>query len=579
MNAPSGPFTKHYCSAECERQGNEAEGARADDLAGSVVAVVALLAFVVNGIVWVCRWVGPRLGEAARKLADKLSPDKTESTGHSPSPPAIANGASIPPATASVAIVSAATPSAVSVPQPTGDVDEAAMGQQLVVQGRCADAIPWLERALQKPMESSEKSILLTTIGNCFNRLQQFDKSLEYHELAIREDPKNHRAYVNKGVVYRLMGDYDKAAEAYTKARELAPDYVELYQSMAALAIAQGEYDTAIEHSERAIELNSSHPTGYSNLAVAYASTGRFDEAYEQLRKAVLHGHPQPEVIKNRIDQLRIATNASASPSPAKPPERTPPPIHPTPQAASVDEAKGSPKPPPLTRKPQSSPQSGAGNISIPPVLIILSLVLCFPIGFVLIWIQSDWDKQKKIKWTAIAGSCVVGVYFCMFCVALLGVIGESLTTVKTEDVDASKEVDGHSSAYRELHAQVGTPLEATGVVQDLCNPSLQNVKCLATDSELDIEFDVDTSKWETLGGTHNMLPLLVCLFDSDGSHLTRFTTVERFTVHRDLYESEAANQRVRCYLLVPTGNRLVYEVDTSYLRDAAIVEIGFYEE
>jgi tetratricopeptide (TPR) repeat protein len=189
-----------------------------------------------------------------------------------------------------------------------GDSDvEHAMG--LYEQRKFAEAIPPLQSALGKPLRVYTRSEVLTTIGNCYNELKQFEESLDYHDRAISEDPKNHQAYVNKGVVYRLMGDYDQAAKLYSKALELAPDYAELHASMGALAIFQGDYQVAVDHLERAVALDDTLAIAHSNLAVAYASVGRFDEADRELKKAVIRGYHQPEVIKKKIEQLRNASD------------------------------------------------------------------------------------------------------------------------------------------------------------------------------------------------------------------------------------------------------------------------------
>jgi tetratricopeptide (TPR) repeat protein len=180
---------------------------------------------------------------------------------------------------------------------------------RLIVQRKFAEAIPFLERALEKPLGVRARSDVLTAIGNCCNELDQYQKSLEYHDRAIREDPTNFKAYVSQGVVYRLLGDYDKASQSYAKAFELAPDYAELHTSMGALAVLEGRYDAAITHLKRAVELDDSLAVAHSNLALAYAAVGRFDEADKELRKAVIRGYHQPEVVKDRIEKLREASS------------------------------------------------------------------------------------------------------------------------------------------------------------------------------------------------------------------------------------------------------------------------------
>jgi len=119
-------------------------------------------------------------------------------------------------------------------------------------------------------------------------------------------------------------------------------------------------------------------------------------------------------------------------------------------------------------------------------------------------------------------------------------------------------------------------------------NASLQSVKCVATDGQLVIDFDVDTSQWSPVA---RKFPLLLRLFDKNGNYLAHFRTAEGFTVHEELYQrykkgyenisrlgdAKEAAKRL-CELLKPTGNRVAYQISVRDLRDSAIVEIGFTE-
>ena len=103
-------------------------------------------------------------------------------------------------------------------------------------------------------------------------------------------------------------------------------------------------------------------------------------------------------------------------------------------------------------------------------------------------------------------------------------------------------------------------------------NASLGNVKCVATEGQVVIEFDVDAARW---GRTPGGCKMLVRLFDRNGQYLTHFITAERFVAYEDDRNFGWAGQK----LLVPKGNRLVYDVNVRDLRDVNIAEIGFFKE
>lgn len=167
------------------------------------------------------------------------------------------------------------------------------------------ESIPYFEKALSNPAMAGEKSDLLTVLGNCYNEIDEFEKSLEYHTQAIQADPKNHRAYVNKGIVHRLLAQYDEAEECYNQALKLQPDYAELHASLGALYLYQEKYEDAIKRLEKSIALDGTLPVAHSNLSIVYASVGRFDDAEKELEKAKALGYHQPEVIRQRIDMLK----------------------------------------------------------------------------------------------------------------------------------------------------------------------------------------------------------------------------------------------------------------------------------
>lgn len=186
----------------------------------------------------------------------------------------------------------------------TGD-DEVKQGMQLFQERKFAEAAIHLETALNMPDTTVSQSMLLTVIGNCHNELKDYEKSLEYHDRAIAADPQNYKAYVNRGVVYRLTGQAEKAADSYTQALAIEPNYPELHASLGALAIHREQYIDGIKYLRRAIELQDELPVAHANLAVGYACVGRFDDAQRELDKATAQGYWNTELVQKRIDDLR----------------------------------------------------------------------------------------------------------------------------------------------------------------------------------------------------------------------------------------------------------------------------------
>lgn len=184
-------------------------------------------------------------------------------------------------------------------------------------QGNYTEAISYYQNASRKPLINYNKSEVLTMIGNCYYELDEYEESIKYHDMAIKVDPKNHKAFVNKGVVCRLLGEFDEAEKMYSKALELEPEYADLHVSLGAFYIHQEEYDKAVAHLEKGVELDDSQPVAHSNLAVAYATVGRFKDADRELEKAIDRGYKHPQLIQERIDSLKtVAEDAPSTDEP-----------------------------------------------------------------------------------------------------------------------------------------------------------------------------------------------------------------------------------------------------------------------
>lgn len=213
------------------------------------------------------------------------------------------------------------------------DVDK---GARLFVTNQFAKAVPVLEHALDLPLEKYSRSFVLTLLGNCYDKLENYDKAVELHERSVAEDPANHQAWVNLGAAHRMRNEYDKAEECYGKAMELAPDYAELHSSLGVLHVMQGKYDEAVRDLERAVRLNDALGVSHANLALAYANVGRFSDAELQLKLAAVRGYPNVAVVRQQIAGIHAATGAAAETTPtAAEPVAAPAEAAPTPAPAA----------------------------------------------------------------------------------------------------------------------------------------------------------------------------------------------------------------------------------------------------
>lgn len=133
----------------------------------------------------------------------------------------------------------------------------------------------------------NNRGVVLTKLG----RLEEAIESFRY---AIRCKPNFARAYHNMGLALRALGRLPDAINAFDRAVELKPNIPIIFDKRAAALIDLGAslnprytrclFEAALADAERAIEL-SSDAEGHYNMACALSRLGRFEEALDQLAK------------------------------------------------------------------------------------------------------------------------------------------------------------------------------------------------------------------------------------------------------------------------------------------------------
>lgn len=81
----------------------------------------------------------------------------------------------------------------------------------------------------------------------------------------------------------------------------------------------------------------------------------------------------------------------------------------------------------------QVSTETSSSAITKPPVweqpaIIIALMLFCFPVGLILVWMHSKWDKSKKWTWTGVVGGIVI----------LIGIVSPKEPN-ETEDIRSKK--------------------------------------------------------------------------------------------------------------------------------------------
>ena len=123
--------------------------------------------------------------------------------------------------------------------------------------------------------------------GNVQSLLGQTDMAIEAYSNAIHLNPRDARAYNNRGVDYGEKGEDGLAIKDFDKAIDLKPDYDLAYNNRGAVYRKDGEYGRAIDDCDKAIQLNPGYAEPYSNRGAAYRNKGDYDRAIKDYDMAI----------------------------------------------------------------------------------------------------------------------------------------------------------------------------------------------------------------------------------------------------------------------------------------------------
>ncbi len=96
---------------------------------------------------------------------------------------------------------------------------------------------------------------------------------------------------------------------------------------------------------------------------------------------------PTDQVRRADVETARPASAIKGLFEPVKAPRKPPPDVQPR-QAAS--------------RSDPDAPSGATTPFWKHPALIAVSLIFCFPVGLVLVWLRNDWPTNKKLAWSGV---------------------------------------------------------------------------------------------------------------------------------------------------------------------------------
>ena len=127
---------------------------------------------------------------------------------------------------------------------------------------------------------------VLTSIGNCFRKLKQFDRGVPYFEKALEREPDNFYALFGLADCHRGLGQPAKSLEHWNKILARDPRNKVILTRAGDALRALERFDEAIDYYQRALNIEFD-VYAVLGLSVIARLQGKFDDAIVSLRKLI----------------------------------------------------------------------------------------------------------------------------------------------------------------------------------------------------------------------------------------------------------------------------------------------------
>jgi protein O-GlcNAc transferase len=214
------------------------------------------------------------------------------------------------------------------------------MGLLRLHQGRPAEALPYIERALAlqpgTPETITNYGIALDGVGSYGKALEAFETvmklspndsgalsnrgallaKLHRHEEALVDfdrvvvhDPVNTDAWTNRGLTLVALGRPEEALESYHRVLQLRPDRVEARNNSGLALMAMGRARDALAEFDRVLQEKPDHAGALVNRASVLRSMGEVDQALQSYDRALEIQPNMPEALASRANCLWTRKN------------------------------------------------------------------------------------------------------------------------------------------------------------------------------------------------------------------------------------------------------------------------------
>ena len=182
-----------------------------------------------------------------------------------------------------------------------------ALAERLVGLDRHDQAIIIYERLIR---DGHTTGAIVNDLGNCYFRLNQHEKALEFYQQAVDFPDFPEVCWRNLALVLAIQERYQEASENLKKYIDISPEAVDTYQLAGDISFQLKDYSSAISHYERYLAKAVATPIILHRISDCYLYMGHKDAAILGFQRAVALD-PGFEPSLERLRQLeQVVENA-----------------------------------------------------------------------------------------------------------------------------------------------------------------------------------------------------------------------------------------------------------------------------
>jgi tetratricopeptide (TPR) repeat protein len=152
---------------------------------------------------------------------------------------------------------------------------------------------------LQSAIEREKRVSILVNMGYLLSRMSQHEEARKLLDRALKIEPDNLRAILNRAIANYHLNALDIAARDFERSLEISRDIVTPYLYLSVIYVKEGTTSKAIDLLAEAIERFPKQIAFKNNLALLYESAGKNEDAELLYQQALLLQSGEPSVLRN----------------------------------------------------------------------------------------------------------------------------------------------------------------------------------------------------------------------------------------------------------------------------------------